>query len=478
MGFITDHALWTPEQTERAADCLRRIEADRIESVRIGFPDLHGIMRGKTVMADALDRIFSAGLSITSSLLLKDSSHRTVGAVFSAGAGIGIGAFAGAADMVLVPDPFSFRILPWANRTAWLLCDCYLPDGSPVELAPRHQLRRQAKNLADRDLELVAGLEVEFHLFRLDDPMLGLDQSGQPGQPPAVSLSHQGYNYLTELRYDTLEPILEILRATCAALDLPLRSIEIEFGPSQVEFVFGAGTAERTADDMILFRSAIKQVCRRHGYHATFMCRPAIANVCSSGWHLHQSLRRRSDRRNLFAVDEDGDAPLSRIGLHYLAGLLRDASAAMPFAMPTVNGYKRIRPMSLAPDRAVWGRDNRGAMLRVLQGTSSAARIENRAGEPAANPYLYVAAQIISGLSGIDDALDPGPGVETPYDNDAAALPTTLEGALALLAGSERFARHFGEGFVRHFLRVKQAEVARFNLEVSTWEQKEYFDMF
>ena len=477
MSFIARHGLWTQEQQRRAAECLQEIAAKGIDSIRIGFPDLHGIVRGKVVMAGSLAGIFADGLAITSSLLLKDTSHRTVAHVFTPGAGIGISGFEGAADIMLVPDPESFRILPWATRTAWLLCDCYFIDGQPVPFAPRQLLLQQEAALAEQDLELVTGLEVEFHLFRLEDPMLGLADSGQPGQPPAVSLTHQGYNYLTELRYDGLEPILEILRATCQSLGLDLRSMEVEFGPSQVEFVFEASTALRAADDMVLFRTAIKQVARRHGYHATFMCRPAIPNVCSSGWHLHQSLRRRRDGVNLFA-EAQSTRQLSALGMSYLAGLLRDAPAAMPFSTPTINGYKRIRPLSLAPDRVAWGVDNRGAMLRVLPGSGNAARIENRIGEPAANPYLYIASQAASGLAGMADDLDAGPCADTPYETDAPALPTTLSEAIDALDRHERFRRTLGHTFVDHYIRVKRAEIRRFDAEVSAWEQREYFELF
>ena len=475
MSFIATHGLWTASQRDRAADCLERVRADAIESIRVGFVDLHGIVRGKVVTAATIAEVMSSGLSITSSLLLKDTAHRTVGQIFTPGGGAGVRGFEGAADLMLVPDPDSFRILPWAEKTAWLLCDAYFPDGSPVAYAPRQILERQTRSLAARDLELVVGLEIEFHVFRIDDPSLALYQSGQPGQPPAVSLTHQGYNYLTEQRYDMVEPLMEILRGTCAALGLPLRSMEIEFGPSQIEFVFDAAPAARSADDMILFRTAIKQVCQRHGFHATFMCRPAIPNVCSSGWHLHQSIRRRSDGGNLFAGNDR--ELLSAFGMGYLSGLLRDADACMPLSTPTINGYKRIRPLSLAPDRAAWGSDNRGAMLRVLSGTRS-ARIENRIGEPAANPYLYIASQVICGMSGVDEGLPPPPAATSPYESEAPLLPTTLAEAVLALDGSSRLRQALGNEFIDHLLRIKRAEVARFNAEVSAWEQREYFELF
>src|SRR5207253_3252760 len=148
-------------------------------------------------------------------------------------------------------------------------------------------------------------------------------------------------------------------------------------------------------------------------YLASFMCRPKVANVMSSGWHLHQSLRERRDGGNAFMANEAG-ALLSPLGQRFLAGLLAHARAAAVFSTPTINGYKRYRPYALAPDRIIWGRDNRGAMVRVLGGRGDAAtRLENRVGEPAANPYLYLAAQIVSGRDGIAKNLDPGPSADT-----------------------------------------------------------------
>jgi glutamine synthetase len=229
---------------------------------------------------------------------------------------------------------------------------------------------------------------------------------------------------------------------------------------------------------MVLLRSAIKQICQRAGYHATFMCRPRIPNVMSSGWHLHQSLVHHGDGRNAFVPSAEGQ-PLSETGLRYLAGLKEHACGAAVFACPSINGYRRYRPNSLAPDRAAWARDNRGAMLRVLGGVGQAAsRIENRIGEPTANPYLYLASQIFSGLDGMTRRLDPGTSADAPYETPAAQLPRSLGDALRCLQADEYLVEQFGRRFVDYYSHIKQAEIDRFNLEVSEWEHREYFDIF
>jgi glutamine synthetase len=198
----------------------------------------------------------------------------------------------------------------------------------------------------------------------------------------------------------------------------------------------------------------------------------------SSGWHLHQSLRRKSDGVNAFMPETEGQ-DLSTLGLHYLGGLKAHACGAAALASPTINGYRRYRPFSLAPDRAIWARDNRGAMLRVLGGVGqNATRIENRVGEPTANPYLYLASQLFSGLDGMRHKTDPGPSADAPYETPAEQLPRSLGDALACLRKDEMLTEQMGKSFIDYLCHIKTAEIARFNLEVSEWEHREYFDMF
>lgn len=474
MSFVERHGL---HDDASRAEVLRRIEAEGIGVLRLVFPDQHGILRGKTVVAADAARALRDGVTMTTTLLLKDTSHRTAFPVWTAGGGLGLRELEGAADCVLVPDPATFRILPWAPHSGWMLCGAHFPDGRVVPFDTRALLRRQLDRAAAAGFDLVAGLEVEFHLFRLADPKLAPEDAGQPGTPPEVTLLTQGYNYLTELRYDQLDPAVEILRREIQALGLPLRSMEVEFGPSQVEFTFAALDGMGSADLMVLFRSAVKQVARRHGYHATFMCRPRIPNVMSSGWHLHQSLLDRTTGRNAFAARDGG--LLSPTARHYLGGLLAHARAAAAFATPTINGYRRFRANSLAPDRAIWGVDNRGVMVRALGAPGDAAtRLENRVGEPAANPYLYIASQLACGLDGIAAAREPGPPADTPYETQAPMLPRSLAEALVALAACPVSRAAFGDGFVDYYLRLKRAEIARFEAEVSEWEQREYFELF
>jgi glutamine synthetase len=474
MSFLQIHGLDSAERSARAAEVIAEARSEGLGVIRLTFPDQHGVLRGKTIVAEELAGALDDGVTMTTTLLLKDSSHRTVFPVFTAGGGLGVKELEGAADCVLVPDPFSFRILPWAPHTGWMLCEAHFKDGRRVPFSTRGLLADTLARAEAKAMRYITGIEVEFHIFRLLDAKLSPEDAGQPGTPPEVALLTQGYNYLTENRYDALDPILEVLRKEVQALGLPLRSMEVEYGPSQVEFTFAARPAMESADMMILFRSAAKQVARRHGHHVSFMCRPRIPNVMSSGWHLHQSMVTETGR-NLFAGV--GDDPASADARGFMGGLLHHARAAAAFSTPTLNGYRRFRPYSLAPDRAIWGVDNRGVMLRIL-GQDRATRVENRVGEPAANPYLYMASQLLFGLDGIAQQRDPGPPADTPYETKAEALPRSLAEAVAALEGNAVAREGFGAGFVDYYCRIKRAEIARFEAEVSEWEQREYFDLF
>jgi len=395
---------------------------------------------------------------------------------------------AGAGNFVMVPDPATFRVLPWTNATGWVLCDIYFTNGKPVPLSTRALYQDALGRLARQGFEYFAGLEVEFQLFKLVDPALAPETLTWPAEPPKVEHTTHGFQYLTEARYDQAEPILDVLRKTLQALGLPLRSLEVELGPSQYEFTFAPEAGLAAADTMVLFRSALKQVARRHGHIASLMCRPRLPNTLASGWHLHQSLLDRKSKKNLF-VPADPAEPLSPLGCSYLGGLLAHARAAAAFSTPTVNGYKRYHGVnSMAPIQAIWANDNRGVMVRVLgEAGDPATHLENRAGEPLANPYLYMASQIHAGLDGVARKLKPGPSADAPYEVSAEPLPKSLAEALAALDTSACLRSGFGDAFVDYFLTIKRAEIARCDADsdgqagnagdVTAWEHREYFDL-
>jgi glutamine synthetase len=483
LTFVERHGLWSDEQQRHTREIEKRIET--LDLMRFVFADQHGVLRGKTVAASQAAKLMRSGVSMTTTLLAKDTSHRTVFPVFTPGGGFAMPEMQGAADFLMIADPATFHVLPWAPNTGWLQCDIYFGNGKPVPFSTRQLCRDALSRLRAKGFDFLAGLEVEFHLYRIENPRLQPSDATWPGEPVEVSYLHQGFQLLTEARSDQIEPILEPFWRAAMALGLPFQSLEVELGPSQCEFTFRPELGLAAADAMVLFRSAMKQIARRHGLHCTFMCRPGLPNAFSSGWHLHQSLIDTKTGTNAF-VSNDPAELLSPLGRAWLAGLLANAKAAAAFATPTINGYKRYRAYALAPDRVIWGQDNRGVMVRAIGRPGDAAtHLENRIGEPAANPYLYIASQIATGLDGIARDLAPPPSADTPYETEAEKMPKNLAEALDDLRANKCFRSEFGDFFVDYYLRIKEAEIARFrvdhaadSMDVTPWEQKEYFDLF
>jgi glutamine synthetase len=491
-GFIEKHGLWTDERRRQAETLKQRLRKEDLRLIRLAWADPHGCSRAKAVSVPVFLESLDRGYNINVATTTLDSAGARTFSSFIRGGGMGLDEMTGSPNITVVPDPATFRVLPWAG-VGWVLCDEYFDSGAVYHFSPRHLLRKQVRRLREKGLEHVVGLEVEWYLLRVAEDELGDEHVGAPGlrgRPIRTTPVEPGYSYHSESNMDLMQPVLAALAEAFQRLDLPLRSMENEWGPGQVECTFSAQNAMEAADAVVLFRTATKQICRRMGYFATFMCRPNLKGYYASGWHLHQSVVDVNTRENLFAPKREGER-LSPLGQRFLGGLLKHAAAASAFTTPTVNGYRRFRPNSLAPDRAGWGYDHRGAMIRVLGGAGDpGTRMENRVGEPAANPYLYVLSQIVSGLDGVDNALDPGPEDFAPYQAERTRLPQSLVEALDALEQSPLFRGEVGEVFIDYFLKLKRNEAGRFLRyleengmqeppeEPTAWEQNEYFDFF
>jgi glutamine synthetase len=485
-SFVARHDLWSAEQARAAVAMEKAVARHKLELIRFAFCDQHGVLRGKTLVASEVASALRSGVTMTTTLLAKDTSHRSVFPVFSAGGGMNIPEMQGAGNFVMVADPTTFCVLPWAENTGWVLCDIYFPNGKPVPHSTRQLYRDALGKLSNTGHDFFAGLEVEFHLLKIEDHNLAPESIVWPPEPPAVSHTTHGFQYLTEARFDQVAPILDDLRKVVQRLDMPLRSLEVELGPSQYEFTFAPEAGMLPADRMVLFRSALRQAARRQGYLISFMCRPRLPNTFASGWHLHYSLLDKKTKANAF-VSKDKEL-LSPLGRAFLAGVLAHARAQAAFATPTLNGYKRYHGVnSMAPIQAVWARDNRGVMMRVMGDPGDpTTHLENRVGEPLANPYLYMASQIHAGLDGVTRKLQPGASADSPYEVTAEPLPKSLGEALDALGDNKCFRKSFGDAFVDYFITLKRGEIARADAddnhrkapnEVTLWEHREYFDL-
>ena len=484
--------MTTAERELALRQCAQAIKDNDLELVRFVWCDTHGQTRGKTLTRNAALHALTHGVGMVSTLMLKDTSDRTAYKVFEPGMNDTLPGFEFANNLTLHPIAETFHVLPWTEKTGWIQCQPFFGDGRAVTLDSRWQLQRALERLSAKGLQMMCGLEIEFHIYRIHNHTARTDrdpsQAAWPGLAPEVSLIHPGYNLLSEQWFDMSEEPLRIVQRTAQALGLPLISLEIELGPSQVEAVFEPSDALTAADNMVLFRSAVQQALRRAGYHATFMCRPPFEQIMSSGWHLHQSLVDATSGYNVLMRESpaanthkrDASYSLSTTGSQYLAGLLQHAPGMTLFCTPTINGFGRFRPNALAPQSILWGFDNRGAMLRVIGGPGDAAtRIENRLGEPAANPYLYMAAQIHAGLSGMEQAAQPPQGTESPYaDGDTVQrIPSNMRDAIDALQTDSAMTTGFGTDFVNHYVRLKLAELQRYEAaqDKDEFQRREYF---
>ncbi|WP_345963115.1 glutamine synthetase family protein [Streptomyces sp. BRB040] len=488
-SFVARHGLWD-EARVAAAERVEASLAD-VDLVRLVFGDPHGLARSKTLTAEAFRGVLRNGMNYSPGPFVFDTGH-AVAVDFLGDHGIGVDEIAGAGNFVLVPDPLTFQPLPGGDaRTAWVIGDEYLRDGSPHPLSSRAVLRRVVDRYTGQGLAPVLGLEVEWYLTRRldDDPGNTGNGFGLQGRAPRVAALNAGYQFNLDGHYDSVAHLTDPLALHLLALGLPLRSMEHESGPGQVETTFSPMSALDTADAMLLFRTVAKSWCARRGHHASFMSQPLLDAADPSGWHLNQSVTDLASGHNLFGA-EGPSGGLSPHGKAYAEGLLDWARELCLLSVPTVNGYRRLAAEhTLAPTRPGWSEEDRSAMVRVV-GHGAGAHLENRIGEPCANPYLAVAAQLFAGLEGLTARPDPQDAATAPAPAPGGApglVPQHLREALdAFRAG--RAARLLGEPLAACLAKLKESELRRYEAwclqapptpgRVSDWEQREYFGAY
>ena len=320
-GFSTRHGIHDEAQRKRIADIIKQVETDGIRTVRLGFADQHGVVRGKSFAADQIGSLFEDGMTAPSSLLLKDLAHRTVLPVWN-GNRPGLPAWQ-ASGHSSDPDPDRFHILPWMGTP---------PGFRPISFTPMATLLLSTRAASQgvqmpalsrlacssmpgwksRHMSIALPTAAEYIRYRAARHAAG---GGNP--EPWISASDRALRRHARTGDDAHSRDLR-------SLAIPIRSLEVEFGPSQIEFTCAARPGIAAADDMVLLRSALRQTLARHGYHISFMCRPAIDGSFASGWHLHQSVAD-SGGTNLFTPAEDGAMTDTASG--WIAGLLHHAPA-------------------------------------------------------------------------------------------------------------------------------------------------------
>lgn len=374
----------------------------------LAIGDLNGIARGKRLQAGMWDKIGSHGVAMANAIFQMDMTSDVWDTPY--------GNFGnGYPDIHVVPIPGTMRKVPWEDGVVITVCSSEEPSGAPVPVDPRNVLRTALDRAAAHDYEVFSGVELEFYLL---DPETRLPRD-------------QGISVYGLARGARFEHVLGPIRNLCTEMGIIVEVSNPEYSPGQFEVNIRFDTAMKSADNAMLFRNSVKEIAWEEGYLATFMAKPFF-DLSGSGFHTHTSLWK--DGANAFA----DNGQLSSLGRAYLGGLQKHMPELGLISAPTPNAMKRRQPYTFCPTNNCWGADNRTVGLRVIDGSDSAVRIEQRDGSADANPYLLLGAQLAAGMWGIEnhaepDAKETGNG----YENATATpLPSDIPSAIALFRES------------------------------------------
>jgi glutamine synthetase len=432
---------------------LRTTEERDIRFIRLWFTDVLGYLKSVAVAPAELEAAFAEGIGFD---------------------GSAIEGFAriSESDMLVKPDPTSFTVLPWRGEpgVARMFCDILMPDGSPSFADPRFVLKRALGRAADMGFTFYTHPEIEFFLF---------NELPEPGRQP-VPIDNGGYfdHTPTSVGQDFRRDAITMLEA----MGISVEFSHHEGAPGQQEIDLRYADALSTADNLMTFRTVIKEVALSQGLYASFMPKP-LAEHPGSGMHTHLSLFE-GDRNAFF--EPGADYQLSKVGRSFIAGLLRHAPEITAVTNQWVNSYKRLYGGGEAPAYVCWGHNNRSAMVRVpmykpQKGQST--RIEVRTLDSACNPYLAFAVLLAAGLKGIEEGYELPPGAEddvwslTEAERRAMGidpLPQNLAEAIAVMERSELVAETLGEQVFDFFLRNKRAEWEEYRNQVTAFELERY----
>ena len=370
-------------------------------------------------------------------------------------------------DMILLPDPDTLRIVPWAAEpTAQIINDCYDTQGGLHPLASRTVLRKVLALFEKEGLRPVIAPEVEFYLIQKNtDPDYELKPA--TGRSGRRETARQSYSIDAVNEFN---PIIDTLYSYCEAQGLDIDTLIHESGAAQMEINFLHGDPLKLADQVFVFKRTLRETALKHGVYATFMAKP-MQSEPGSAMHIHQSLIDIKTGKNIFTT-EKGD--FSEAFYYYLGGLQTYTPSAISFFAPNVNSYRRFAPDIAAPVNMKWGIDNRTTGLRVPKSEAEATRIENRFPGSDSNPYLAIAASLACGYLGMKEKLQP---TKPTYDaaaeeGDSVELARSLEEGLRLLENCPELREILGSRFIDAYIGVKRAEFETFHKVISSWERE------
>ncbi|MBN2239768.1 MAG: glutamine synthetase [Dehalococcoidales bacterium] len=422
-----------------------------IKFIRLWFTDILGMLKSFAITVEELENALENGMGFDGSSI--EGFCRI-----------------DESDMVALPDPDTFKLLPWRPRehraVGRMFCDILKPGGEPFEGDPRFVLKRNLKKAADLGYTYYVGPELEYFYFKDSESTIGLDKGGYFDMTPLDTA--------TDLRRDSVLALEE--------LGIDVEYSHHEVAPSQHEIDMRYTDALTMADNVMTYRLVIKQVAMNHGVYATFMPKPVYGEN-GSGMHVHQSLFRGSN--NAFF---DGNDPyyLSTEARSFIAGLLKYAPEITCVNNQWINSYKRLVPGYEAPVYLSWARRNRSDLIRVPEyrpGREKATRIEFRSPDPACNPYLAFSVMLAAGLEGIQQGMEPPPPVEeNVYEmsfeererRSIGTLPASLLEAVQLTEKSELVRKALGDHVFENFIANKKIEWDEYRIQVSEYELNKY----
>ena len=430
---------------------LKMAKEHDVKFIRLWFSDILGMLKSFAITVEELEGALEDGMGFD---------------------GSSIQGFAriDESDMMALPDPDTFQLLPWRPRehraVARMFCDILKPGGEPFVGDPRHVLKRNLKRAADMGYTFYVGPELEYFYFRDSEGAEPLDQGGYFDLTPL--------DVATDLRRETV--------LTLEEMGIGVEYSHHEVAASQHEIDIRYTDALTMADSVMTYRLVVKQIAMNHGVYATFMPKP-IFGINGSGMHVHQSLFK-GDKNAFF--DKNDEYYLSKTAKCYIAGLLKHAPEITAVTNQWINSYKRLVPGYEAPVYLSWARRNRADLIRVPEykpGKENATRIEFRSPDPACNPYLAFSVMLAAGLEGIEKEYEvPAPIEENVYEmteeererKGIATLPAGLWEAIQLTEKSELVRKTLGDHVFHAFIKNKKIEWDNYRTQVTDYELKRY----
>jgi glutamine synthetase len=438
-----------------AKEILAKAKSDKIKFIQLQFTDILGMLKSVTVpierLSDILDKgIWFDGSSIQGFVRICES------------------------DMILVPDPETYQVIPWkveGKESARFICDVHTPDGQPFEGDPRSILKKALDEAKRLGYVFNTGPEVEFYLFKKENGRI-------------TTTPHDIGGYFDYPAKDLASEVREDIIFALEKMGMTAEMSHHECGPGQHEIDVKYSDALSSADNTLTLKYVIKSIASMHDLYASFMPKP-LYKQAGSGMHVHQSLF--SGGKNVFFNAKD-KYNLSEIAYSFLGGQLAHAKALTAIVAPTVNSYKRLVSGYEAPVYICWAQINRSALIRIPRyspGREQSTRLELRCPDPSCNPYLAFAAMLSAGLDGIKKGTKPPKPVEEDvYEFDAAKLaeykidmlPFSIKRAVEELKKDEVVKEALGKHTFENFMQAKLSEFDDYRMQITPWEINKYLE--